>query len=509
MDKLLVGLHTIATWQALLVIPVGTIVGIIFGVLPGIGTSVSIALVLPFTFKLSPAMSLLLLAAVYLAGEYGGSISAILLGAPGTPAASATVLDGYALNRKGQPTKALAYSIFASTIGGFVGVLVLVFLSGPVAAAAISFGPPEFFALGIFGLTAVASLSGGSVVRGGISVAFGLLLSTIGIDVFTGYPRFAFGKPVLFNGIPLLPVLIGLFAISEVFRLVGEEWGAKKRYDVARLGQRIWLSWREFRRVSLPIALGSVIGSFIGIFPGLGAGPASWIAYTQARNVSKRPETFGEGNPEGIAAPESANNAAVGGALIPLLTLGIPGSPATAVMLGALIIQGVQPGPDIFAKHPDVIYGLFVGLLIATVVLGLFALMFTKLFAQVVRVPIGVLAPMIMFVALTGAFVLRGLLSDVWFTLMFGVIGYAMRKFDFSLPAGVLGFILGPMIERNLRRTLLISNGDYAPFVTHPISAVLLGLSVISIAIPFLQRRAQRRRVANADGHSGQEDVGE
>lgn len=494
MEHLLFGFEVLFQWQNLLAVAAGSLIGMMIGALPGLGPSIGVALLLPFTYNMPATAALLLLVALYQSAEYGGSISSILLSTPGTPAATATLLDGYAMNKQGYPGKALGYSLTASTVGGFLGVFVLIFLSQALAKVALTFGPPEYFALGVFGLTAVASLSSDNPLKGLVSAVFGLLLTVVGIDVFTGFARYDFGRPELFEGIPLLPVLIGLFAVSEVFKLVGEE--LHERYRGGAKGLRVWVSWEEFRQVFRPTLLGGVIGSVVGIFPGLGAGPASWFAYNEAKRTSKQPERFGQGNPEGIVAPEAANNAAVGGALVPLITLGIPGSPTTAVILGALIIQGIQPGPEVFQKNPDVIYGMFAGLLLATALMWVMGLITTRLWAQAVVVPNSVLAPTVLLISLVGAFVTRNLLFDVWLTVAFGVIGYVLRKLHFSLPAVVLGFVLGFMTEANLRRSLLLSDGSYGIFFAKPVAFVILLLAVASLASSIWREYRRRRQLA-------------
>ncbi|MDN5348363.1 MAG: putative tricarboxylic transport rane protein, partial [Clostridia bacterium] len=307
MEHLILGLKFALQPDNLLVMLLGSLVGTLIGALPGLGASVGVALLLPFTYDMPALTGLLLLVALYQACEYGGSISSILICAPGTPAATATLIDGYPLCRKGYPGKALGYSLTASTIGGFFGVAVLILFSAPIAKFALRFGAPEYFSLGIFGLTAVASLSSRDIPKSILSVIFGLLLTTVGIDVFTGFPRFSFGRVELYEGIPLIPILIGLFAVSEVYKIIGEE--LNRRFESGVKGLNVWLTFKEISSAMKATFLGAVIGTVVGIFPGLGAGPASWLAYTEAKRRSRHPEKFGTGHPEGIAAPEAANNA--------------------------------------------------------------------------------------------------------------------------------------------------------------------------------------------------------
>jgi putative tricarboxylic transport membrane protein len=479
-ESMILGLQVALQPENLIYIIVGSLLGTLVGALPGLGAAAALPLLLPFTYNMPVTGALLLLVSLYQASEYGGSISSILVSTPGTPAAAATLLDGYPLARKGYPGKALGYSLTASTIGGFFGVFVLIFLSYPLSIVALRFGPAEYFSLGLFGLTAVAALSSKDIPKSIISVLFGLTLATFGVDVFSGNPRFDFGQMALFEGIPLIPILIGLFAVSESFRMIGEDLEFKLKMDKKALN--VWLNAKEVKSI-LKISLKSgIIGSLVGIFPGLGTGPAAWMAYGEAKRSSKTPEKFGEGCPEGIAAPESANNAAVGGALIPLITLGIPGSPATAVIMGALIIQGIQPGPEIFEKMPEMTYGLFAGLLIATFFMYLIGLFTTNLWARIVKCPNWVLAPTVLVLSTVGSYITRNLIFDVWLTIGFGVIGYAMRKLDYSLPSIILGFILGFLIETSLRRALILSDGSYSIFFTRPVSLAFLALAVLFFA---------------------------
>ncbi|KXG44584.1 tripartite tricarboxylate transporter permease [Tepidibacillus infernus] len=491
MGNLLLGIDVVFSFQNILVIVIGTLIGMLVGALPGLGPSIGVALLLPFTYNLSPVASLLLLVALYQAAEYGGSISSILLSTPGTPAAVATLLDGYPMTKQGYPGKALGYSLTASTIGGFFGVIVLMTLSIPLAKLALKFGPPEYFALGVLGLTAVASLSSNYLSKSLLSALFGLFIATIGIDVITGYSRFSFGMPELYEGLNLLPILIGLFAVSEVLKLIGEDLNTQLKIKAKNF--KVGISFNELKVVKKAIGIGSIIGSFVGVFPGMGAGPASWFAYNEAKRVSKNPEKFGNGSPEGIAAPESANNAAVGGALVPLLTLGIPGSPTTAIMLGALIIQGIQPGPQIFDKNPDLVYGLFVGLLVATALMWFLGQITTNIWARAVAIPNRILAPIILLISMIGAYVARNLVFDIGIMLVFGVLGYLLKKFNYSLPSVVLGFILGGMIESNLRRSLLLFDGNYSGFFSRPVALFILLLAFLSI-ISFIHRLNKEKK---------------
>ncbi len=467
----------------LLSIVVGTAIGIVVGALPGLGPSIGISLLIPFTYTMSPENSMLLLISLYMAAEYGGSVSAILLSTPGTAAAAATTIDGFAMTQKGLGNKALAISLSASTIGGLVGGIALLFLAMPLSKLALQFGPASYFAVGLFGLTSVAALSGGSLVKGLIGAAFGLLLAFVGIDPIAGMPRFTFDRIELFEGIPMLTVLIGLFAVSESFLLA--ESAGKTRSGVSKGAVRaVYLTIREWKELIRTMVSGSVIGTFLGILPGVGGNIACWIArdYAMRRNPKL---AFGSGEPRGIAAPEASNNATVGGAMVPLLALGVPGSPTTAVIVGALVLHGLRPGPQLFAEQPVLVYTILLGLLLACVVMFLIASFSLPWMSRVVNMPDSVLAAGILIFAILGAYSLRNLAFDVWLTIGFGVLGYLMKKLSFPVAPVVLALVLGYLVETNFRTALVTSRGSYSIFFTDPVSAVFLALSLASILYPM------------------------
>jgi len=477
---------------SIIAIMLGTIAGLLIGAIPGLGPTLGVALLLPFTYHIPAVPALVLLISLYQAAEYGGSISSILINTPGTPGATATLMDGYPMCRKGQPGKALGYSLTSSTIGGLFGIVVMIFLSKPFAAFAIRFGPPEYFSLCVFGLASVASLSGKSPLKGVMTVIFGLLLTTVGIDVFTSYPRFADNVTYLYDGIPLVPVLVGLFAISELFKIIGDE--IHKKVDRTASSFRVWVSFKEMWHVRRAVIVGCLTGILVGILPGVGATPAAWLAYSETKRGSKNPELFGTGCPEGIAAPEAANNAIVGGSLIPLLILGIPGSATAAVILGALLIQGVQPGPDIMTKSPEIVYAVFGGAFISNLCMWWFGITFNGLLARTISLPNWILVPLISAVASAGAYAAQNSMVGVWIMLICGFIGYAFKKFDFPLAPLIVGFVLGGMIESNLRRSLLVSDGSYGIFLSRPISLVLLIMALFILLLPVYRKLRAKRR---------------
>ncbi|HET8608986.1 MAG TPA: tripartite tricarboxylate transporter permease [Burkholderiales bacterium] len=499
MHELLIGLEAVFTFQGILAILIGVTLGIVVGVLPGLGPSLGVALLIPATFSLPASVSFNLLVSLYLAAEYGGSITAILIGTPGTAAATATVIDGYAMNQKGRGLLALQTSLAAATFGGVVGGIALLIFSRPLVSLALRFGPPEYFALGLFGVTLIASLSGDAMLKGLVIGVIGLLLDVIGVDPVSGWPRFTFGRPELFEGIPFLVVLIGVFAMAEVFSMI-ETRNETRRAEQVKGFKR--LDARTFRVLLPTFARGSVIGTLVGALPGAGASIASWIAYDQEQRWSRRDEElgeFGKGSLPGVAAPEAAASASVGGALIPLLTLGIPGSPTTAVLVGALILHGLQPGPRLFAASPDLIYGLYVGLAVAYVVVYVLGTIAMPLWRRVLAIPNTILAPAIMTLSLVAAYSLRNLLFDVWITLGFGVLGFILKKLRFPMAPLVLAMVLGKMIESNYARSLIMSQGSNAIFFERPLSLVLIILALLALVWPLIQRELTRRRRAASD----------
>lgn len=482
LDNLLLGFTILLTWQNLSAVIIGVSIGIIIGALPGLGPSIGVALLLPFTFGMDSSTGLILLTALYMGAEYGGSISAILIGTPGTAAAVVTVIDGYALNQKGFPGKSLSTSLYASTVGGLISVLFLVLLSVPLAKFALKFGPPEYFALGFFGLAIISSLSGKSLAKGLIMAIVGLVITTVGIDPISGAPRFTFGRMELLEGIPFLPALIGLFAISEVFTMLEEMLGGTK---VTRKISGSLISWKEIKSLIPTVLRGATVGTFVGSIPGAGGNIASWISYDLEKRFSKHPEEFGKGSMAGIAAPESSNNASVGGALIPLLSLGVPGSPTTAILIGALIMHGLQPGPRLFVTNPDVVYSLFASLFLACIVMLFVGLSFTPLWIKILELPMSTMAPVVFALSVIGAFSVRSMIFDVVLAFIFGVFGYILKKYGFPLAPIVLAMVLGFMVEANFRRAMLLSRGDLMIFITRPLCVALLILALLSFMVPI------------------------
>ena len=453
--------------------------GIIVGAIPGLTGSVGIILLLPFIYQLDASTAIVMLCGMFCGAIYGGSISAILISIPGTPSAAATVLDGYPLAQKGEAGKAIGIATIASTTGGIISTFCLMFIAPQLARFALKFGPEEYFALMIFGLTIIASVSGESLVKGLISGFFGLLIATIGLDPITGYARFSFNIPNLMTGFPLLPVLIGLFAISQIF--IQLEAVGKKIIHFKQKIKNVLPSFKELRRLFTVIIASSFLGTFIGIIPGTGGTIASFLAYSEAKRWSKDPDSFGRGNIIGVAAPEAANNGTTGGAMVPLLSLGIPGDVITAVMLGALLLIGIRPGPLLFKEHPEIINSIFAGMLLANVLILLLGILSVRLFPQVLRTPAAILFPVIFTLCFLGAFSLNNSVYDMFIALVFGIIGYIMRKNNFPVAPVVLGVVLGPIAEDELGRALIISHGDWTVLFQSPLAIFFYVISIFSL----------------------------
>jgi putative tricarboxylic transport membrane protein len=494
MELLLDGFRNILNIEYLFIIFLSMGVGIVLGVLPGLTATMGVALLLPVTFGMNPISGILLLVGVWFGAIYGGSITAILLRTPGTPSSAATALDGYEMTKNGQAYKALTISTVSSSIGGVLSVIVLILVAPQLAAFALKFSAPESFALALFGLSVISSVSGTSVIKGLMAGFIGLLIATIGIDPIGGFPRFTFGSSNLMGGISYIPILIGLFAASEAFRSVEDIF--KTSISVKAI-EKVKLTWSEFKRLIIVILRSSGLGIFIGFIPGAGGDIASFVAYGEAKKFSKKPEEFGKGNPEGVAAPEAANNACTGGDMIPMLTLGIPGDAVTAVMLGALMVQGLQPGPLLFTNHADIVYTLFVGMLLANLLILLYGFLGIRIFTKILSIPKVVLTPIILVLCIVGSYALGNNFFDVWIMLIAGIIGYFMNRYDISTSPVILALILGPMLEANLRRSLVLSNGDISIIFTRPISLTLIALAILTLFYPLLMKKIKGKKNNN------------
>jgi putative tricarboxylic transport membrane protein len=475
---------------------VGVLVGTIVGVLPGIGPVGAMALLLPSTFALDPATALIMLAGIYYGAMYGGSTTSILVNVPGEAGSVVTLLDGYQMTRKGRAGAALTIAAVGSFIAGTLGVVGIMLAAGWLADVAIKFGPPEYFAITLAGLLLLSRLSGGSLVNAFVMVAAGLALGTVGMDTISALRRFTFGSIALSQGVDLVPVIMGLYGVAEVL-LLAEEGIAKAQIATVRLAQLL-PNRDEWRRSWAPIGRGSIVGFLTGLIPGPAAVLSTFIAYNLEKKVSRTPERFGHGAIEGVAAPESANNAATAGAMVPLLSLGIPFSPATAILLGALVIHGLQPGPLLIAQRPEVFWGFVASMYIGNLILLVLNLPLVGLFVSVLRLPQHILATLVLLLCLVGAFSLSNSHLDLWILVVFGVIGYALRKLRVDASPLVVALVLGPMMEKTLRQSLSITQGSVVDLLTRPLTVAILLVPVLALAGPPLVRLVRRPRPATA-----------
>ena len=472
---------------------VGVFLGTIIGVLPGIGPSAGIALLIPVTYGMDPTSALIMMAGIYYGAKYGGSTTAILINTPGEAASVMTAIDGYQMAKKGRAGAALAISAVGSFIAGTLGVIGLTIFAIPLTSMALKFGPAEYFMLMFFAMTAVSTLAGRSPAKAMISTLLGLMIATIGIDLQSGQPRYTMGMPELQDGVGFVIAVVGLFAIAEVFSTM-EELTKGTRPEIIRLKGKLWFTREEWGRSVKPIFRGSVIGFVIGVLPGAGGTIASIMTYIWEKRMSKHPEEFGHGAIEGVAGPEAANNSDTAGALVPLLTLGIPGGGATAVMLGAFIMYGIQPGPLLFQNRPDLVWGLVDSMYVGNVMLLILNLPLIGLFVRLLYIPAGILMPLIMGISTIGIYALNGNPVELYLGLMFGVLGFIFRKVDIPVAPMVLSLVLGGMMEQSFRQAMTISGANPKIFVGSAICVVLLAVSVISVALPFLLPRLKAWR---------------
>ncbi len=487
----LLGTDTIPWWQPSVVIMSGIMIGIFVGVMPGLSASTGLALMVPFTFGMPPMLAIILLASIYLSSAYGGTITAIAINTPGTPAAVAVAMDGYALTKKGQPGRALGASLLANTTGGMTGTLILIFLSFPLARVALQFGPPAFFSLAIFGLTIVASMESKNRGKAFFTTALGLLFMTVGLDIINAHPRFTFGTPHLFDGFSFIPALIGLFALGEI--LLNIENLKEIKSSLESFSSKM-PAWRDMLKIKKTIFKSAGIGAVVGAVPGAGATIAAFIAYGEAKRASKKPEKFGQGSLEGITAPSAAAGASEGGALVPLLTLGIPGSAATAVMIGALTLHNITPGPELFKNNTTLVYALFASLFVGNLFMLLVGVLGNKLWVKLIAAPKAILFPIIITIAFVGSYAVKNSMFDVYVCLAFGILGWLLRRNGFPTAPLVLAMILGKMAETNFRQALL-SEGTWTVFFTNPLSLLLLIIAVISLVWPLISEYRKKKRV--------------
>lgn len=478
-------------FEALLANLLGVALGIVFGALPGLTAVMGVALLIPLTFGLPPVVAFSSLLGMYCGAIYAGSITAILVSTPGTAAAAATMLEGPRLTARGESLRALEMTTVASFIGGVFSCFILAGVAPQLARFALNFSAPEYFALGIFGLTIVATLSEGALLKGCIAACLGLLIAMVGMDPLTGNLRLTFDSANLINGVSLIPALVGLYALSQVF-LTCEDVFRGKRLSAVNISRK-GISLAEIWANRSALLRGSLIGTFIGIVPATGSGTASFAAYSEAKRNSRHPEAFGNGAIEGLAATESANNAVTGGALIPLLTLGIPGDVVTAVILGALMIQGMTPGPLLFQEQGALVYSIFISLLLANVFMLVLGMASVRVFSKIVSIPGGILMPLVTTLCVVGGYALNNSNFDLGVMAVFGILGWIMTKASIPLAPLLLAMILSGIIETNFRRALSISDNDYTVFLTRPVCAVFL---CISLFILFNLLRKEWKKAA-------------
>ncbi|MEK5444819.1 tripartite tricarboxylate transporter permease [Fredinandcohnia sp. FSL W7-1320] len=502
MENLLLSIEAILQWDTLLLMVVGVIAGIVFGCIPGFTITMAVALTLPFSFSLEPLQGISLMMGVWLGGASGGLISACLLGIPGTPSAMATTFDGYPMVKNGEPGRALSLGLWASFAGSLIGGIILVLAAPLLSSWAIKFGPWEFFSLMVFGLSAIATLGNGNLIKGLIAGLLGVFIGTFGLDPVGGAQRFTFGLTDLLSGFNYLPILIGIFAfsqlLSEVTKSSADKFTLDKNinlhYPISKVIKDLATSWVSVIRSSL-------VGTFVGALPGAGSSIANILSYDIEKKMSKHSKLFGTGRKEGIIAAEAANNSSEGGALIPTLALGIPGSAVTVMMMGALLVHGIQPGPYFLVSEPVLAYGIFLAFFISAIFMLLIQAFGIRLFLRITDIPMHYLLPVVLILCALGSFAVNNRVFDIWVLLIFGVVGYFLKKFNFTLAAFVLGVILGPMTEVNLRRAIS-TDADLTLFFTRPISGVLLGLTIASLIYAVVSEIRNERKLQTESSNS-------
>lgn len=481
-ENIISGFNEFFNFSSFLYMNIGLFLGVIFGAIPGLSVMLCLVLFLPFTYSIGPIESFMFLLGIYCAGSYGGSISAILIRTPGTPHAAATMIDGHPLAEKGEAKKALRIALEASTFGGIFSALILLFTAPQVAKIAAKFGAPEYFILCVFGLSVIAGVSGDSLLKGILSGCLGLFISTIGMDIISGTFRFTMDNYNLYAGLPLVVVLIGLFAISETLLKANMKIGKEKENDKDQLGSGK-ITKIEYERMFSPTLKSSIIGVIIGAIPGTGASMASFLSYDRAKKSSKSPNEFGKGSIEGVAAAEAANNAVTGATLIPLLTLGIPGDGAVAILLGTLMVNGLTPGPNLFKEHGVTLYAIMVGLIFINLFMFFQGRFLTKYFAKVTEIPKEILVPLIVVFCFAGIYSVNSSIFDLKCSIIFGTIAYILIKLKFSTIPILLGMVLGNLTEMNFRRSLIISQDNLSIFIKRPISLFFIILLVLAILL--------------------------
>lgn len=492
MDGILLGLETALQPSNILICLLGVTLGTMVGVLPGIGPTATVALLLPITFSFDPVASLIMLAGIYYGAQYGGSTTAILINLPGESSSVVTALDGHEMAKQGRAGPALATAALGSFFAGTVATVVVALFAPPLAQIALKFGPADYFSIVVLGLLASIALASGSAIKALAMIVLGLLLGTIGQDQFTAVPRFTFGVRELYGGLDFVSLAVGLFGLAEIIRNLEQRQNATL---VTKKVQGLWLTRDDFRRIRMPVLRGTTLGSLLGVLPGGGHVLASFASYSLEKRISKTPQEFGKGAIEGVAAPESANNAAAQTSFIPLLTLGLPAHPVMALLVGAFIIQGITPGPNVINDEPELFWGLIASFWIGNLLLVMLNLPLIGIWVRMLSVPYSVLFPAIIAFASIGCYSLSLNPWDIFAIAAAGLLGYFLIRWGCEAAPLLLGFVLGPLLEENLRRAMIISRGDLSVFVTRPISASLLALALVIVVIALLPSVRQKREV--------------
>ncbi|MCP3891582.1 MAG: C4-dicarboxylate ABC transporter permease [Desulfobulbaceae bacterium] len=496
-DLVTAGFSSFTNFYSIFLVIAGSFLGIFFGAIPGLTATMGMAIFLPVTFTMTDLNGIIFLVGIYVGSCYSGSLSAILVNIPGTPSAIATSFDGYTMAQKGRAGQAIGYSTISSAIGGLFGIIILMFAAPLLASFALDFGAQEYTGIALLGISVVSYISFGSTLKGLIGGIIGLMLATIGQDVISGYPRFTFGSQNLQAGLQMIPVMVGFFGVTEVLTKL-EQQGALPvlTSKISNVLPKI----SKLYRMSPMMAFSSTIGTFIGAVPAAGGAIASMAAYGIQKRFSSKSEQFGTGIPEGVVAAEAANNAAVGGAFVPMLSLGIPGDPQTAILIGALMINGLAPGPMLFLTRPDLISTIYLSNVLSVITFAVIGLMGARYYARLLLVPRHYLLPAIMIFCIIGSFAIRNTVFDIWVLLGCGVLGYLLQKIGIMPAPVILGFVLGPLLEDNFRRSLIMSNGDWTTFLTRPISLGLIVINIFILLGPYLISWVKKKRAVSGDG---------
>ena len=502
--NILAGLQTLLSLESIIALIAGTVGGMVIGALPGFSAAMGVSLLIPITYGMGPVAALSMLVAMYTSAIYGGSITAILCHTPGTPASAATAIDGFQLTKQGRGMEAMGVATLGSAVGGTVSAIAMLLIAPALGAFSLKFSVLEYFLLSVFGLTVIASLAGDSVIKGLFSGILGLALGCVGLDAISGFPRMTLGVIQLEDGINFVPALIGLFSISQVMSLAWDVYHGKKGSvieDEENLRKsRALPPFKETKTLFPTMARCSIVGTIVGIVPAAGAGVSSWICYSMGKKFSKHPEKFGHGALEGVASCETGNNAATGGALIPLITLGLPGSSVAAILLGGMMIHGLTPGAAMFTKHANTTYAIMIGFLIANILMGIVGLFAARYIAHVSAVPMGYLGPVITALCFLGTFAIRNNLFDVGVMVVFGLLGFLLKRCGFAAPPMILGMVLSDICENNWRRAVILANakgGMLSYFLSRPISIVLALLIVVSLFSPMIMSYVDKKSKEN------------